>query len=83
MSDSSGTSPRDRAIGQRPWIWVVYGALFALSIPWYLPADETPTLWFGIPYWVVLSLAAAFAISCFTAFVIRCYWRDPPDSDQL
>jgi hypothetical protein len=58
------------------WVWAVYLAFFALSVPWYLPADATPALWFGMPFWVVLSLLAVGAIACFTLFVIRRYWPD-------
>ena len=58
------------------WVWAVYLALFALSVPWYLPADETPALWLGMPYWVVLSLTAVAGVAVFTLFVIRRYWPD-------
>jgi len=58
------------------WIWATYVGLFALSIPWYLPADDTPALWLGLPYWVVISLAACLAIAVFTPFAIRRLWID-------
>jgi hypothetical protein len=58
------------------WIWLVYLGLFALSIPWYLPADEAPMLWLGVPYWVLISLLAVLAIACFTVFVVSRYWPD-------
>ncbi len=65
---------------RRLWIWLVYLLLFALSVPWYLPADEAPTLWLGLPYWVVLSVLAVIAIACFTAWVIQRHW--PLDDDE-
>ena len=71
-----------RSMARRPWIWAVYVALFALSIPWYLPADASPALWLGLPYWVVLSLAACLAVACFTAFVIQRYWPDDEPEDR-
>ncbi|MCY3555337.1 MAG: hypothetical protein OXH56_08445 [Gemmatimonadetes bacterium] len=58
------------------WIWAVYAALFALSIPWYLPEIEPVPVWLGVPYWVVICLAACLAIACFTAFVIHRYWQE-------
>lgn len=66
----------------RAWIWAVYLVLFALSVPWYLPADDAPALWLGLPYWVVLSVLAIVGIACFTAWVLLRYWplddEDPP-----
>ena len=58
------------------WIWAVYAALFALSVPWYLPDVDPLPVWFGMPYWVVICLGACLAIACFTAFVINRYWRE-------
>ncbi len=58
------------------WIWAVYAVLFALSIPWYLPKIDPVLIWFGVPYWVVICLAACLAVACFTAFVIYRYWRE-------
>lgn len=79
IPDSAKDDPRP--LYKRSWIWVVYLVLFALSIPWYLPADDTPALWFGLPYWVVISVAACFAIACFTAFVVQRFWPDDPSED--
>ena len=59
---------------RRPWIWAVYLVLFVLSVPWYLPTTPTPALWFGLPYWVLISLAATVSIAGFTAFVVHRYW---------
>ncbi len=63
-------------IHQRTWIWGVYLALFAISVPWYLPPTSNPPLWFGVPYWVVMSLIGTIGIACFTVFVITRYWPD-------
>ena len=56
------------------WLWFVYVGLFALSIPWYFPAGQYPSVWFGLPSWVVISLASTVGIALFTVFVIRRYW---------
>ncbi len=58
------------------WIWAVYAALFALSIPWYLPEIDPVPVWLGVPYWVVICLGSCLAIACFTAFVIHRFWRE-------
>jgi len=63
------------------WIWIVYGLLFAASIPWYLSPSDTPRLWFGVPHWVVISLLVTLAIACFTAFVVWRYWPDTGEDD--
>jgi hypothetical protein len=70
-----------RAGRARLWIWGVYIVLFAISIPWYLPADATPELWLGLPYWVVVSLGACLAIACFTALAVRLVWSDDESGD--
>jgi hypothetical protein len=76
--------PKERAPSRvatgRLWIWIVYVVLFAVSIPWYLPADDAPALWFGLPYWVVISLAAYLVIAVFTAYVVQRHW--PRDEDE-
>ena len=64
------------------WIWLVYAALFALSIPWYLSPLDTPVLWLGIPHWVVISLLATSGIAVFTAFVVWRYWPDSADDED-
>lgn len=70
-------------MSHRKWIWGVYALLFAVSIPWYLPADKTPALWWGLPYWVVLSLGATLAVAVFNALVIHRYWEDPDSPEDL
>ena len=65
---------------RRWWIWVVYGLLFGASIPWYLPKDSAPQIWFGLPHWVVISLMATIGIALFTAFVVHRYWGDAEPS---
>ena len=62
----------------RGWIWAVYALLFALSVPWYLPAGRPLRLWFGLPHWVVLSLGACLAIAVFTVYVVARHWPAPP-----
>ncbi len=56
------------------WVWFVYVGLFAISIPWYFPAGDYPSIWFGLPSWVVISFAATVGVALFTVFVIRNYW---------
>ena len=63
----------------RWWIGGVYLVLFGLSVPWYLPTSDTVRTWLGLPYWVVVSLAASVGVALFTAFVAVRHW--PEDSE--
>lgn len=76
------TGPREPVSARparRAWIWPVYAALYALSIPWYLTPGETPMVWMGLPHWVVLSLASTTAIAGFTAWVVWRHWPAPDE----
>ena len=57
-------------------IWLTYGVLTILGIPWYWPA-ESDTRLFGAPAWVVTALAASLAVSIFTAVLLRRDWSEP------
>jgi hypothetical protein len=58
----------------------VYLALFAVSVPWYLPNGPL-RLWLGLPHWVVISIAAMIAVAAFTVIVVSRYWPDNDDPD--
>ena len=53
-------------IQPRWWIGIVYLALLALVIPWYWPVGDE-ALAYGLPLWVIATLAALFITSIFTA----------------
>jgi hypothetical protein len=79
---ANATSTRQPTDGQFPrWIWGVYVVLFGASVPWYIRGDAPLRLWFGLPHWVVISLAASFAVALFTAFVVLRLWpiQEPTD----
>ena len=61
------------------WIWPVYVALFAGSVPWYIPADAPLRIWLGLPHWVVISLASTLGVSVFTWFIVHRFWPTPAD----
>lgn len=63
----------------RRWVWAVYVCLFAVSVPWYLPAGEPLRVWFGLPHWVVISLVAYLGVALFTVWVVRHCWPEPDD----
>ena len=70
-------TPQSRRIS----VWLCYLALFTLSIPWYLPSGSVPTLWLGLPYWVVISLACCVLIAGLNVIVIykSKSWLDDED----
>jgi hypothetical protein len=81
-TSANATSTRQPPDGQFPrWIWGVYLVLFGASVPWYIRGDAPLRLWFGLPHWVVISLAASFTVALFTAFVVLRLWpiQEPTD----
>ncbi len=72
--------PPDRHPDHFPgWIWPVYVALFTGSVPWYMPRDAPLRIWFGLPHWVVISLASTLGVAVFTWFVVHHFWPPLPD----
>jgi hypothetical protein len=71
-------SPREEPL-KHPWVWLVYVLLYGLSIPWYLAPGSAPSLWLGVPHWIVVSVLATLGVALFTVFVIARYWTDSDD----
>ena len=66
------TSQRNRS-PLRWSVWLTYGVILAISIPWYWPADDQ-TLWLGMPAWAATAVLGSLAMSTFTALLIwRCW----------
>ena len=63
------------------WIWLIYGGLFAVAIPWYWPNDDV-RLFLGIPLWAAVSVGASILISCYTAWLLLRYWPESPIESQ-
>ena len=57
------------------WIWAVYAVLFAISIPWYWPADASG-ITLGMPTWAAVSVLGSAAISSFTAWLFITRWPE-------
>jgi hypothetical protein len=54
----------------RPWLLAfVLVALYALSIPWYRTPGSIPSIWFGLPDWVVVATGAHVLIAAVCSFV--------------
>ncbi len=56
-------------------------SFLARRSPGIFEGDAPLRLWFGLPHWVVISLAASFAVALFTAFVVLRLWpiQEPTD----
>ena len=67
---------------RRWWIGAVYVLLFALSVPWYLPASAPVPTWLGLPYWVVIAIAGSTGVALFTALVVARFWPTEGDLEQ-
>jgi hypothetical protein len=43
-------------------------ALYAVSIPWYRSPGATPSIWFGLPDWVVVATAAHVLVAALCSY---------------
>lgn len=59
--------------------WTIYGLLFSVSIPWYWPSEDFSPIW-GIPRWVLVTIASSLLISSYTAWLLLNAW--PADTDS-
>ena len=66
----------------RWWVGAVYALLYALSVPWYLPAIDPVPIWLGLPFWVVLAVAGNLAVALFTSLVVVRTWPREPDGAE-
>ena len=61
------------------WIWIGFGILLALCVPWYVSSGESSTSSFwAFPVWGAVVVGFAFLLAVFTAFVYLRVWRDAP-----
>ena len=60
---------------QQPrWMWGAYAALFAASIPWYIPQGVAETLIMGFPLWCLMALGCYGAIAALTVWRMAAMW---------
>ncbi|GAB3674322.1 hypothetical protein [Salinisphaera aquimarina] len=65
-----------------PLVWLVFVVIFALINPWYFPAGSYTPLFWGVPYWAWIILAASLALSVFITWVVCCQWDLDADNDH-
>ncbi|WP_079526231.1 hypothetical protein [Halobacillus hunanensis] len=56
-------------------LWIIFGILFALINPWYFPEGSYQPLFWGIPYWALIIIAASLLLSAFISYVIKYQWQ--------
>jgi hypothetical protein len=56
-------------------LWIVFGIIFLLSFPWYLPAGSYKPLILGMPYWAWIVLIVSLALSAFLTYAIKFQWH--------
>ena len=82
VAESSSRGDGSRGGAWPRWVWPVYGLLFAAAVPWYAPRAERVVVWVGLPFWVVLSLAASMAIALYTAWLLHRAWPEGHEHDD-
>ncbi|WP_099156992.1 hypothetical protein [Virgibacillus ndiopensis] len=55
-------------------LWIVFGVLFLLSVPWYLPEGSYKPLFLGIPYWGWIIILVSVAFSATITYAIKYLW---------
>jgi uncharacterized membrane protein len=56
-------------------LWIIFGVIFLLSVPWYLPAGSYQPLVLGMPYWALIVIIMSVVLSSFLTYVIKHHWQ--------
>ena len=64
----------------RRLLLVFIAALYVVSIPWYRPAGESASVWFGLPDWVAVAMLCYAAVAVLNS--IAWLLTDVPDGDE-
>lgn len=70
---SSGAELREPI--RSPWLWVALVIVILAGVPFYLPPGSTQPLIAGVPYWLIISLAATLAFSTITCWACLRAWN--------
>lgn len=56
------------------WVWIVYAAILAGCVPWYVKAVDPA--FGGFPLWGAVVMGFAVLLAVFTAYVYLKVWPD-------
>lgn len=51
------------------WVWVTYGILFIVTVPWYWPTESDTFVW-GLPVWCLVTVIGCFVTAVFTTCLL-------------
>ncbi|WP_394810761.1 hypothetical protein [Alkalibacillus aidingensis] len=63
-------------------LWIIFGILFVLSVPWYLPTGSYDPIILGIPYWAWIILLVSIAFSATITYAIKNLWVTDEDFEE-
>ncbi|ASN04500.1 hypothetical protein [Virgibacillus necropolis] len=63
-------------------LWIIFGVLFLLSVPWYLPVGSYKPLILGIPYWGWIVILVSLAFSATITYAIKYLWITEEDPNM-
>lgn len=58
-----------------PWLWVAMAVVVVAGVPLYLPTGSIRPLVGGVPYWLLISVAATVAFSALTCWACLRDWN--------
>lgn len=58
-----------------PWLWVAMAVVVVAGVPLYLPTGSIRPLVGGVPYWLLISIAATVAFSALTCWACLRDWN--------
>ncbi|HEX7065951.1 MAG TPA: hypothetical protein VF199_12855 [Bacillales bacterium] len=63
-------------------LWIVFGIIFILSVPWYFPKDSYQPLILGIPYWAWIIIIVSGIMSAFLTYVFKYQWQLEEEKEE-
>ncbi|SEQ70852.1 hypothetical protein [Piscibacillus halophilus] len=55
-------------------LWITFGILFILSVPWYFPTGSYDPIILGVPYWAWIIILVSLAFSVTITYAIKNLW---------
>ena len=75
MSERNDSAIDDVTIYLSRNIWLTYGALLLIAVPWYwrfMPGIAA-SVCCGMPFWVTVSIAASMMVSLYTGWLLMAH----------